>query len=74
MFGLNRNGAVALMVLAATGMTGCVQTAGGGGGSPIGGGDGPTFVTDEKGCRYEVILGQRYPIVDAMGRPQCAPA
>ena len=52
-------------------LAGCVQTAPGGG-EAITGGDGPIFVTDEKGCRYEVILGQRYPIVDANGRPQCA--
>ncbi len=64
---------VGMCLLAVTIVVGCQATGTGGGArAPIGGGDGPTFVTDDKGCRYEVILGQRLPIVDARGRPQCA--
>lgn len=60
-------------------LAGCMEAGlGGGAGTGTataaagGGGDGPVFVSDERGCKYEVILGQRYPIVDANGRQQCS--
>lgn len=64
---------IAGLIGVALALAGCMDTTSGTSTArPVGGGDGPVFVRDENGCRYEVILGQRFPIVDARGRQQCS--
>lgn len=65
--------ALALVLAAPLPLAGCMEPgAGGAGGTgPVRGGDGPEFITDERGCLYEVILGRPHPIVYESGRQQC---
>ena len=64
-----------LALVSVLALAGCLGTtapgAGPTGGATSGGGDGPVFVKDERGCLYEVLGGQRYPIVYESGRQQC---